>query len=177
MLGSKSTLQWVSSPNGPFILFPRGAKAEPVTNIEMGGDVLQGVQLGESSCVLLADGFETTWWNLPAWGGGIIVRCLWADSEDAVVHAVQNVEESDWSEENVVLDALDGALILSDLSGKSRDELEREARRKHVRYPAPSAARNLRTKPHDAVVGRDGHPFAFLLGCCVFVPITITLEG
>lgn len=114
-----STLKWLSASAGPLVLAARSSAEtwndqhltwarqhpEPMASIEMTRD---------QDALVLEGGFDTAWWHTPQNGGGILVRMLWANDEDAVVKALQKVPRSAWIEDGLRFEAGNGALVLFD---------------------------------------------------------------
>lgn len=125
---SVSNLKWLSAKSGPLVLADRTSAdvwsdehlalarqhPEPIASLSVARD---------RDAIVLEGGFDTAWWPTPETGGGILVRMLWADSEERIMDAVRDVSDRAWIEDGLRFDAGTGALVLFD---GSLDETRRK---------------------------------------------------
>jgi len=122
---NSDALYWITSAGGPLLLLEEGAL--PYWNGNFGqnptdydktfvfNDYLGVIEVdSQYGLVLGGEPTPTSWWPFAEGRGGLLVRWLYADGDDAVINAVRLFPEERWRETDISIDLSRGPLILFD---------------------------------------------------------------
>ncbi|HUQ32045.1 MAG TPA: Imm21 family immunity protein [Pyrinomonadaceae bacterium] len=142
----ESSVVWIESAGGPLLLLEENLLAhwhgcfsnseDTPTDYDRACDVdgdIGIIAVGSGQGIVLGEEpFSTAWWPLAKLGEGLLVRWVYAESEAAVIRALENLPSAAWLRTDVEFQVSNGKLLLFDAacSGSDIDErLEIEIRK------------------------------------------------
>jgi hypothetical protein len=134
-LDALRSVTWLESTGGPLILLEedlvpywRGylsVSESSLTDYERAcevSDYLGTIGVGSRSGLLLGEQpYSTTWLQAPESDYGVIVRWVYAESEAAVIQALNELSNSNWQRTDVVFEVTTGKLVLFDSASPGYD--------------------------------------------------------